>query len=157
VIKNRIISFTLLLIIAFTLVVSLTVNALVAKFSELLVTFLPSISILMLETTSLALPFVLAAILFTLIFKYLPDVRLPWVSVLIGGIFTAILFFIGVYFIKLYISHSNTANLYQAAGSVIIIMLWVYYASVIFLFGATFTFSFNEKAGFKAPAEDRSV
>ncbi len=157
ILKDRAISFTLLLSIGFILVVSLTINALVATFSEYLITTLPSISILILEITSLALPFLITAILFTLIFKYLPDVRLPWKSVSIGGIFTALLFFVGVYFIKLYISNSNTATLYQAAGSVLVIMVWVYYASVIFLFGATFTFCYNEMSGKQMPAEDHAI
>lgn len=155
--RDRVISFALLLSIAFILVVSLTINAIVAGFSKFLVVILPSISVLIIEITTMVLPFVIIAVLFTLIFKYLPDVRLPWKSVLIGGIFTTMLFFIGMYFIKLYISNSNTVNLYQAAGSVMVIMVWVYYASVIFLFGAAFTYSYNVKAGLSMPAEDYAV
>ncbi len=155
--RDRIISFALLLSIAFILAVSLTINALVAGFSKLLLVVLPSISVLIIEITTLLLPFLIIAFLFTLIFKYLPDVRLPWKSVCIGGIFTTLLFFVGMYLIKLYISNSSTVNLYQAAGSVMVIMVWVYYASVIFLFGAAFTYSYNEKAGFSMPAEDYAV
>lgn len=155
--RDRIISFALLLSIAFILVVSLTINAIVAGLSKFLVVILPSISVLIIEITTMVLPFVIIAFLFTLIFKYLPDVRLPWKSVVIGGIFTTVLFFIGMYFIKLYISNSNTVNLYQAAGSVMVIMVWVYYASVIFLFGAAFTYTYNVKAGFNMPAEDYAV
>ncbi|SER26552.1 membrane protein [Nitrosomonas sp. Nm51] len=155
--RDRIISFTLLLSIGFILVVSLTINALVAKFSQSLMVVIPSISVLIIEITALVLPFLITALLFMLIFKYLPDVRLPWKSVMTGGIVTAVLFFIGMYFIKLYISNSYAVNLYQAAGSVMVIMVWVYYASVIFLFGAALTFSFNESAGFRMPAEDYAV
>ncbi|SEM99559.1 membrane protein [Nitrosomonas marina] len=155
--RDRIISFALLLSIGFILVVSLTINALVAKFSQLLVHVIPTLSVLIVEITVFALPLLITAFLFMLIFKYLPDVRLPWKSVLIGGIFTAVLFFIGMYFIKLYISNSNVANLYQAAGSIMIIMVWVYYASVIFLFGAAFTYCFNENAGLNMPANKYAV
>jgi membrane protein len=155
--RDRIISFALLLSIAFILIVSLMINALVAGLSKLLFTFLPGISILFIAATSFILPFIIITCLFTLIFKYLPDVRLPWKSVRVGGIFTTVLFFIGMYFIEFYISNSNTANLYQAAGSVMVIMVWVFYASVIFLFGAAFTFSYNEKTGHIMPAEDYAI
>jgi len=155
--RDRMISFALLLGIAFILIVSLMVNALVAGFSKLLVNYLPDISILFITITTFVLPFLIITGLFTLIFKYLPDVRLPWKSVQIGGIFTTILFFIGMYCIEFYIRNSDTANLYQAAGSVMVIMVWVFYASVIFLFGAAFTYSYNEKAGHGMPAVDYAV
>tara|TARA_R110002073_G_scaffold183142_1_gene341331 strand:- start:210 stop:1154 length:945 start_codon:yes stop_codon:yes gene_type:complete len=155
--RDRMISFALLLGIAFILIVSLMFNALVAGFSKILVNYLPDISILFIAVTTFVLPFLIITGLFTLIFKYLPDVRLPWNSVQLGGIFTTILFFIGMYFIELYIRNSDTANLYQAAGSVMVIMVWVFYASVIFLFGAAFTYSYNEKSGHGMPAVDYAV
>lgn len=155
--RDRMISFALLLGIAFILIVSLMINALVAGFSKVLINYLPGVSILFITVSTFVLPLFIIAGLFMLILKYLPDVRLPWKSVRIGGIFTTILFFIGMYFIEFYISNSNTANLYQAAGSVMVIMVWVFYASVIFLFGAAFTFSYNEKTGHRMPAEDYAV
>lgn len=155
--RDRMISFALLLGIAFILVVSLTINAIVAGFSKFLVHYLPEISVLFITITTAVLPFIIIASLFTLIFKYLPDVRLPWKSVRTGGIFTTILFFIGMYLIEFYIKNSDTANLYQAAGSVMVIMIWVFYASVIFLFGAAFTYAYNEKIGHSMPAEDYAV
>lgn len=155
--RDRMVSFALLLGIAFILIVSLTVNVLVMGFNKLLVDFLPGISVVFIAVTTFILPFLIIAGLFTLILKYLPDVRLPWKSVRTGGLFTTILFFIGMYFIEFYIRNSDTANLYQAAGSVMVIMVWVFYASVIFLFGAAFTFSYNEKSGHGMPAEDYAV
>lgn len=155
--QNRMISFALLLGISFVLIVSLMINALVAGLSKILTHYLPDISILFIATTTYILPFLIIAGLFTLIFKCLPDVRLPWKSVQIGGVFTTILFFIGMYFIELYIRSSDTANLYQAAGSVMVIMVWVFYASIIFLFGAAFTYAYNEKTGHGMPAVDFAV
>jgi membrane protein len=157
VLRKRLVSFALLLGIAFVLVVSLTINAIVVGLGKFLVNYLPDISVLLITIATAVLPFFIIAFLFTLIFKYLPDVRLPWKSVRTGGIFTAILFFIGMYFIEFYIRNSDTANLYQAAGSVMVIMIWVFYASVIFLFGAAFTHAFNEKTGRRTPAEDHAV
>lgn len=157
VLRKRLISFALLLGVAFVLVVSLTINAIVAGFGKFLVNYLPDISVLFIGVTTAVLPLIIIACLFTLIFRYLPDVRLSWKSVRTGGIFTTMLFFIGMYLIEFYIRNSDTANLYQAAGSVMVIMIWVFYASVIFLFGAAFTYAFNEKTGRRMPAEDYAV
>ncbi len=79
-------------------------------------------------------------VLFAMIFKFLPDANLKWRDTWKGAIFTALLFSVGKDLIGFYIGNSQTANLYEAAGSVMVIMVWVFFASTIFLFGAVFTY-----------------
>jgi membrane protein len=83
--------------------------------------------------------FALITALFAMIYKFLPDVRLEWRDVWIGAALTAVLFIIGKSLIGLYLGHSSVGSTYGAAGSVIMILLWVYYSSLILFFGAEFT------------------
>jgi membrane protein len=80
-------------------------------------------------------------ILLALFFRYLPDIRLAWKDIWFGALLTAVLFSVGKHLIALIIGNSTAADMYEAAGSVLVLMLWIYYASAIFLFGATFTFT----------------
>ena len=92
--------------------------------------------------------------LFALIFKVLPDVRLPWRDALLGGFFTSLLFSLGKLGIGLYLGKSGVASTYGAAGSVIVLLLWVYYSSQILLFGAELTRAYAERGGRRiAPKE----
>jgi membrane protein len=86
-----------------------------------------------------AVSFVVTGVLFALIFRYLPDCPVDWEDVWIGAALTALLFLIGKYLIGLYLAHGSVASAYGAAGSLVIILVWVYYASQILLFGAHFT------------------
>jgi len=141
-VKDRILSFSLVLGVAFILVVSLSLNAAVALFGDFLAAQIPAISELFLTITSNLLSLLVTTMLFTAIFKFLPDVRLKWRDTFVGALITAILFAIGKLAIGYYIGNSNTANLYETAGAIMVVMLWVYYASVIFLFGAILTSSY---------------
>jgi membrane protein len=99
--------------------------------------------------TSLIIPIVVITVLFALLFKYLPDATIPWKLTFRGAIITAILFAVGKNAIGYYIGQSETANLYDAAGSILVIMLWVFYASLIFLFGAVITAIYVEQYSFE--------
>jgi len=88
-------------------------------------------------------------LLFAMIFKYLPDVKIPWSKVWIGAIVTALLFTLGKFLLGLYLGRQSTSSAYGAAGSVIVILMWVYYASVILLFGAEFTQVYAKATGAK--------
>lgn len=138
--KDRVISFTTLLGMAFILLVSLSINAIISALGDYLARYLPDLSLFMLYLINLILPLVIITLLFAMLFKYLPDAKLDWNETWIGAGMTAILFTVGKYGIAFYIGNSDTANLYDAAGSVLVIMLWVFYASAIFLFGAVFTY-----------------
>ena len=138
-IKERLLSFSLVLGLAFILVVSLSLNAFVTAFGGFLEQKFPGISLIFLQVTAFALPLVITTSLFAITFKLLPDAEMRWKDTFLGAFLTACLFAVGKLGIGYYIGNSETANLYETAGAVMVIMLWVYYASVIILFGATLT------------------
>lgn len=152
--KDRVLSFSILIGIAFVLLVSLTVNALVSTFSHYLADSIGGLSATLTALTSIFLPLIIITILFAMIFRFLPDAKVKWKDTWAGAIFTAICFSIGKYLIGFYIGNSQTANLYDAAGSIMVIMVWVFFASSIFLFGAVFTFVYSKfMNGGIAPAD----
>ena len=136
--KKRLLSFALVLAIGFLLLVSLALSAAVAAFGDYLRSRLPAPPAL-LEAANVVVSFVLFSFLFALIYRILPDADIPWRDVLVGSVATSALFSAGKWLIGLYIGHTSTASAYGAAGSVIVIVLWVYYTSLIVLFGAEFT------------------
>ncbi len=142
---DRLTSFALLLSIGFILLVSLTIDALLDAFSGYLGQFIPELSLLITKTASFALPILVVSVLFMLLFRYLPDVRLRWRDTIVGALLTTALFAIGRYGISFYIEQSRTTDLYDAASSVMVIMLWVFYASLILLFGGIFTAVYAEE------------
>lgn len=141
-IKDRVLSFSLVLGVGFILVVSLALNAAVSLFGEYIAAKIPMISDLVLTIFSISLSLIITTLLFGLIFKFLPDAQLKWKEAILGALITAVLFAIGKLGIGYYIGNGDTANLYETAGAVMVMMLWVYYASVIFLFGAILTASY---------------
>jgi membrane protein len=103
------------------------------------------------------LPLAIITLLFAMLFKFLPDAKLRWKDTWAGALTTAILFSLGKNLIGYYIGNSTAASLYDAAGSVLVVMLWVYYASAIFLFGATFTYARAEVLGSSVKPEDYAI
>lgn len=144
VVKERLLSFSLVLGVAFILVVSLSLNAVVTAFGDLIARKIPGVSVFFLQIMSLVLPLIVTTGLFAITFKLLPDAKLRWRDTLLGAFITACLFAVGKLGIGFYIGNSETANLYETAGAVMVIMLWVYYASVIILFGATLTAAYTK-------------
>lgn len=155
--RDRLISFALLLSIAFILVVSLVLTALINTLGSYLSDFIPEVSIIIATIASEFFPFLIITLLFGMIFRYLPDVRLHWKDTIVGALVTSILFLIGKFGISFYIANSQAANLYEAAGSVMAILLWVFYASVIFLFGGVFTRVYIEQKRGEIPPNSFSV
>jgi membrane protein len=148
-ITNRILSFSMIISLGFLLIVSLLINGLVIAMTDQLNHYFPDITILLVNILNLALTFGIISILFAIIFKFLPDVEIEWKDVRIGAFFTATLFMIGRYLIGLYITTSGPGTVYGAAGSLIIILLWVYYTAAILYFGAEFTQVHAEAYGCK--------
>jgi membrane protein len=149
-IADRAISFSIVLILGFLLVVSLIVNGAINALTTSIASYLPDFKIfgfdLFDESTVIVLyilnnliTFFVLAVLFGSIFKFLPDIKIRWKDVRAGAYFTAILFMIGKWGIGLYMQYAAPASGYGAAGSLIIILLWVYYTSFILFFGAEFT------------------
>lgn len=138
-IKNRMISFSMIGTVGFLLLVSLIINSLIDILNKRLATFIPMDTILLFYILNLVGVFIIIALLFTVIFKTLPDGKIKLRDCFIGASFTALLFMIGKFAIGLYLGSSAIASVYGAAGSVILILVWVYYSAMILYFGAEFT------------------
>jgi membrane protein len=139
---QRLISFGLVVAIGFLLMVSLAVSAALAAFSGWLNASAPGMAVLWMAV-NLLISIGVTTLLFALLYKVLPDVELGWSDVWIGALITSVLFAIGKTIIGLYIGRSSTASSYGAAGSVMILLLWVYYSSQVVLLGAEMTRAFT--------------
>jgi len=137
-IKKRFWSATMVVGIGFLLLVSLAVSAWLAVLGKFFSGLLPLPAAAM-EMTNALLSFVIITFMFAVIYKLLPDVRIAWRNVWTGAAVTAVLFTIGKTLIGLYLGRSTVASVYGAAGSLIVILLWVYYSAQIVFFGAEFT------------------
>lgn len=137
-IKKRFLSLTVVVAIGFIFLVSLALGVVVRAVLKAVDHVMPFVGVLTTGVEFLVSVVVVVA-LFATIFKVLPDVILSWRNVLVGAVVTAVLFVIGRTAIATYLAHTATASTYGAAGSVVVILLWVYYSSLILLFGAAFT------------------
>ena len=137
-IRQRFISFAMVLAIGFLLLVSLLVSALLSALTHLMSGMLGNVA-LMAQALELLVSLLFFTLLFAMIYKYLPDVRIEWKDVWVGAALTSFLFIIGKGLIGLYLGSSGVTSVYGAAGSLITVLLWVYYSSLIFFLGAEFT------------------
>ena len=137
-VKTRLLSLTVVLAIGFVLLVSLLLGVVLRAVLHFTHRFVPSVAALLSGGEALV-SLLAVALLFGAIFKVLPDVVLRWRDVVVGALATALLFSVGRYAIAAYLAYTATASTYGAAGSVVLILLWVYYSSLILLFGAAFT------------------
>jgi membrane protein len=137
--KNRLMSFSMIGSMGFLLLVSLIVNSLMDVFSNRLTDYFQRDTIFLVYAINLAIVFSINTILFTVIFRTLPDGKIAVSDCIVGASFTSILFMTGKFAIGFYLGQSLIANVYGAAGSVIIILGWVYYSAIILYFGAEFT------------------
>ena len=153
-IKDRLLSFSMIATLGFLLLVSLVINGALLAVSERLKTFLPDVTVFIFNIVNILISFIVITVLFAVIFKVLPDVKVRWRDVLSGSIFTAVLFMLGRLVIGLYVAHSATSSTYGEAGSLIAILLWVYYTAAILYFGAEFTRAYADFYGIEIqPAE----
>lgn len=136
--RKRMLSFAVVLSLGFLLMVSLVLSAALSGFSQYLERHL-DLPVALLEASNLVLSFLVITLLFGTIYRLLPDVRLEWRDVLFGSVVTALLFVAGKSLIGLYLGRTSVASAYGAAGSLVVVLLWVYYSSLIFFFGAIFT------------------
>ena len=156
-VQNRFLSFSLIISLGFLLLVSLMINIAVSALSAKLAHFLPGLTVLVLSCINLAITLIVIAVLFGIIFKVLPDVKIHWSNVRMGAVFTAILFMLGQYLIGLYIQYTAQGSAYGAAGSIIIILIWIYYSSAILYIGAEFTQVYAEATGCNIEPADYAV
>lgn len=152
--RSRFLSLSMVLVIAFLLLVSLVLSAALAALGSWLGGMLPGQEIL-LRIGDLVLSVAMVTVLFAAIFRYLPDVEIGWKDVWTGAFATAILFTLGRYLIGLYLGRSAVGSAYGAAGSLVIVLLWIYYSTQILFYGAEFTQVFASRFGSKVrPSED---
>lgn len=145
--KNRFLSFSLIISLGFLLLVSLILNLIVLAISHRLQHFLPELTVWVFNAINAGLAFIVISALFAIIFKFLPDVEIKWKDVRPGAIFTALLFMLGKYLIGLYIEFTAQGSAYGAAGSIIVILVWIYYTATILYIGAEFTEVYAEASG----------
>jgi membrane protein len=136
---NRLISFSLVVGLGFLLLVSLIVNALLTLLSETLTRKFPHFPVGFFNLANSLIILTVITFLFTVIYKVLPDAVIAWKDAWVGSIFTATLFLLGKFLIGYYLGKSNLGVTYGAAASVVILLAWVYYSSLILYFGAEFT------------------
>jgi membrane protein len=136
---NRLLSFSLIVSLGFLLLVSLVVSALMDLLNDRLTRLFPAPTVYIFYVLNLVTVFAIIAVLFAIIFKVLPDGKIKWKDAFVGASFTAFLFLIGKFAIGYYIGSSSLGVTYGAAASIIIILTWVYYTSIILYFGAEFT------------------
>ncbi|MFL5242998.1 MAG: YihY/virulence factor BrkB family protein [Gemmataceae bacterium] len=151
-IQDRFLSISMVLGIAFLLMASLVVSAAVAAFVQLFGDVAAGVvGHVLNEIVSL----IVTTLLFAMIFRFLPDAKIAWRDVWLGAALTALLFEIGKFLIGLYLGHSGVASAYGAAGSLAVLLIWLYYSSQIFLYGAEFTKAYANKFGSRiVPAEN---
>jgi membrane protein len=137
-VRNRLLSFAMVLGIGFLMLVSLLLSAVIAALGGFVTGLMPSFQIAA-QVINAVLSLGIITVLFALIYKVLPNVQLHWRDVWVGAFVTATLFTIGKFLIGFYLGRASTASPYGAAGSVIVILLWVYYSALIIYFGAEFT------------------
>lgn len=155
--KDRLLSSSLIVSIGFLLIVSLLVNGMLLALSDNLKRLLPDITVVIFNIINASISFIVITILFGVIFKVLPDVKISWKGVRAGALFTAFLFMLGRVIIGFYIEKTSTGSAYGAAGSLIVILLWVYYTAAILYFGAEFTQSYAQFTGARIEPADYAV
>lgn len=137
VVLRRLLSFAMVLVIGFLLLVSLVLSTVLTSVLDRLRTDLPAVPLLA-RAAELGAGLVVITLLFALLFKVLPDVRLRWRDVWTGALLTAVFFTVGRYLIALYLSRSTVVSIYGAAGSLVALLIWVYYSCAILFYGAEF-------------------
>jgi membrane protein len=145
-IRDRFLSFSMVLSVGFLLLVSLLLNAILIALSKYMNWLLP-LPALVWQTLDFVGSFGVITVLFAMIFKILPNVRIGWGDVWIGAAVTSLLFVLGKFLIGFYLGASSITSAYGAAASVVIVLLWVYYSACILFFGAEFTKIYASKFG----------
>jgi len=146
-ILNRALSFSMVVGLGFLLITSLILNGIIGALSSYINKYLPDISVYVMGWVNVGITFIIITVLFGTIFSALPDARMRFRDVLGGSLFTGMLFMLGRFLISIYMQFAAPASAYGAAGSLIVLLLWVYYSAAILYFGAEFTKIYAEKYG----------
>lgn len=136
---NRVLSFSIIVSLGFLLLVSLIINALIEALMGRLQQQFPEVAVAVLYIINLLVTLIVTTLLFAIIFKVLPDAKIRWKDIFTGSLLTSILFLIGKFGITYYINTSNISSTYGAAGSIVVLLIWVYYSAIILYLGAELT------------------
>ncbi|NHZ72289.1 MAG: YihY family inner membrane protein [Aquificales bacterium] len=157
-IQTRSLAALMVLGVGFLFIAAFVLNTVLTTLDEFLAQWLPELSM---QLDNMLIGFVLSwvipAIAFAIIFKALPDAKVAWRDVWLGAVVTAVLFALGNYGISIYLKYSSVASAYGAAGSLIVLLLWIYYSAQIFFYGAEFTQIFANRYGSKVVPADNAV
>ncbi|MBV9507615.1 MAG: YihY/virulence factor BrkB family protein [Acidobacteriia bacterium] len=154
-IKERLFSFALVLALGFILVVSLALSASIAAVGTWSTSILPAHEVV-LHALNFTISFLVVTVLFSSIYKFVPDIRIEWRDVLLGGAVTAALFSVGKLALGIYLGKASFASTYGAAASIVVLIVWVYYSGQIFFLGAEFTKTFANSYG-SQPSDHANV
>ncbi|MCC2548839.1 YihY/virulence factor BrkB family protein [Hymenobacter sp. BT175] len=146
-VRDRLLSFGLILSVALLLLISFVISAMLTFFTDYLQRLLPELAVVFIRAIDFLLSIGVTTVLFAMIYKFLPDAVIRWRDVWIGALITAALFVLGKFLIALYISTSDPGSAFGAAGSLIILLIWIYYSSLIIFFGAEFTQEYADAYG----------
>lgn len=155
--KDRALSFGLIISLGFILLVSLFIDAAISFFRDYLEEWLPNLTFVLIEIGNYIISLGITMVLFAVIYKFLPDARIKWKLTWAGALMTALLFTIGKLLIGLVLGNSNIGIMYGAAGSLVLILLWVFYSAIIFYFGAEMTQQLAEMQGHRILPKDNAV
>ncbi|MEJ2487700.1 MAG: YihY/virulence factor BrkB family protein [Anaerolineales bacterium] len=143
VLQKRALSFAMMASVSLLLLISLLFSTALSVVKNLFIDVIPQWEAVI-QLLNYSIPVFMATALFAVIFKFLPEANLSWHNTLTGGFFTAILFTIGQLFISYYLGNSSISSAYGAAGSLLVILVWIYYSAHIFYFGAAFTKEYSD-------------
>ena len=146
---DRLLSFSVIVSLGFILLVSLLINGVLEILMDKLQARFPNLTVVVVYIVNILVTFAVISTLFGVIFKVLPDAIIKWKDVIVGSMVTAVLFMLGKFAITFYIGKSDVGGTYGAAGSLVVLLLWVYYSSQILFFGAEFTKAYAIRFGSK--------
>jgi membrane protein len=154
---NRLLSFAMVISIGFLLLVSLVLNTFISVFNNLLTDWFSGITSYIIPGTNLILSLIIITVVFAMIYKILPDARVRWADVWVGAFVTTLLFLLGKYLIGFYLGTSSLSTTYGAAGSLVLLLIWVYYSSIIIFVGAEFTYVYSKEVGHQIRPDKNAV
>ncbi|RYY56655.1 MAG: YihY/virulence factor BrkB family protein [Chitinophagaceae bacterium] len=155
--QNRFLSFSVIASLGFILIVSLALTSLVDLFSKRLQSHYPDVAVIIFYIINQVITLALVSTIFAVVFKVLPDAKIKWRDVISGAVVTALLFMVGKFLISFYINKTEVGSTYGAAGSLVVLLLWTYYSSLILYFGAEFTKAYAVRYGSAIHPNDYAV
>ncbi|WP_192821304.1 YihY/virulence factor BrkB family protein [Rufibacter sp. LB8] len=142
---SRVLSLAMVVSLGFLLLVSLSIEVILGVLHDFLHARFSGVAVYFMTIGNLVVSVLISTVIFAVIYKVLPDAKIRWVNVWVGATVTAILFVVGKYLLNIYLSYDPLADTYGAASSVVLLLVWVYYTSIVFLLGAKFTQIYSDE------------